>query len=263
METTKTLQSRANALYKIEADKLSAVTNIFTRGQLQLLHTATPEEHVHHFPANAGAMGGLPFVTGAYMKHMLDRLTGGMWSFEIKEKGNASGQIWVLGRLTLYNTDGKQLVFKEQFGRASIKCKKLNGKPTDQPLDLGNDMKAAATDALKKCASELGIARDIYAANEFIEAQIVDASDVEDIAHDETHNVAQPPKVDDKYRKHVNDLLLELLPETYKRMEFIKKLTNKIRMDSLTDYDWIFLEQELTQKKLAALEPDKDESETV
>ena len=32
---------------------------------------------------------------------------------------------------------------------------------------MGNDLKAATTDALKKCASELGIASDIYAPNEF------------------------------------------------------------------------------------------------
>jgi hypothetical protein len=38
-----------------------------------------------------------------------------------------------------------------------------------QPLDYANDLKAAATDALKKCASEIGIANDIYGKNEFRE----------------------------------------------------------------------------------------------
>ena len=43
-------------------------------------------------------------------------------------------------------------------------------------LDYGNDLKAATTDALKKCASELGIASDIYGANEFKEIAETDMS---------------------------------------------------------------------------------------
>ena len=49
-----------------------------------------------------------------------------------------------------------------QFGRSDIKFKNewIDGKkiPTKEPLDLGNDLKSATTDALKKCASEIGIA---------------------------------------------------------------------------------------------------------
>lgn len=255
--TTSALQKRANSLYRIPADKLSATQNVFTTEQLKLLHQATPEEHIHHFPHNAGAMAGLPFVTGGYMKHMLDRLTGGLWSFEVKEKGNTAGQIWVLGHLNLYKEDGSVLIFKEQFGRASIKFKKDRaGNPTEQPVDIGNDMKAAATDALKKCASELGIARDIYAANEFIEAEIVDASDVEDIEEPEKP-AAPKQKVDDEYKKYVNNLLIELFPKTFDRMQFVTKLTKKISLDKLTDFEWQFLGSELEARKLAQVAPDE------
>ena len=38
-----------------------------------------------------------------------------------------------------------------------------------KPVNLGNDFKASATDALKKCASEFGIASDVYGKNEFKE----------------------------------------------------------------------------------------------
>ncbi len=257
--TTKALQKRANDIYKIPMDRLSAVQSVFTKEQLQILHQATPEEHIHHFPPNAGAMAGMPFVTGGYMKHMLDRLTGGLWGFEVKEKGNTAGQIWVLGRLTLYSNEGKTLIFKEQFGRASIKYKKdRSGNPSDQPMDIGNDMKAAATDALKKCASELGIARDIYAANEFIEAEIVDSKDIEDI---ETEKEAEKPvKVDENYKKYVTGLLLELYPKTYDRMQFIKKVLNKLSLDKLTDFEWQFICSDLEAQKLASTLADESES---
>lgn len=243
--TTTGLQERANVLYKITEDKLSAVQSVFTKEQLQLLHQATPKEHIHQLPSNAGAKANLPFVTGGYMKHMLDRLTGGLWSFEVKEKGNTAGQIWVLGRLNLYKDDGTQLIFKEQFGRSQIKYK----KGTQDAMDIGNDMKAAATDALKKCASELGIARDIYAANEFIEVEIVDAADVEGM-------VAEPDEpeknlvVDEDFKTYVMELLNEVFPVTVDRMRFVVATTKKINSSKLNDVEWRVLCTELEEKKL-------------
>jgi hypothetical protein len=265
--TTTALQKNANSLYTIPTDKLSAVQSIFTTKQLQLLHQVTPAEHIHKFPSNAGAMAGLAFVTGGYMKHMLDRLTGGMWSFEVKEKGNTSGQIWVLGRLTLYKPDGSSLIFKEQFGRAKIKYKTDHGKPTDQPMDIGNDMKAATTDALKKCASELGIARDIYAANEFIEAEIVDRADVEDIEQEEVveeqkKNETFEEKVDETYKKYVQGALMKQFPTTFERMQFIKEHTSKISLEKLNDYDWQYLCAKVEELQLEKVNPDTPQEES-
>jgi len=42
------------------------------------------------------------------------------------------------------------------------------------PLSIGNDLKSAATDCLKKCAAEIGIAADIYNKDEFKEIQVKD-----------------------------------------------------------------------------------------
>lgn len=251
--TTAELQNKVNALYKIEASKLSAVQNIFTTDQLKLLHQATPEQHIHRLPATAGQKAGLPFVTGGYMKHMLDRLTGGLWSFEIKEKGNASGQIWVLGRLNLYKSDGTILIFKEQFGRAGIKCR----KGTSDPIDIGNDMKAAATDALKKCASELGIARDIYAANEFIEAEIIDPDDIDGDDSDTPKDVPMhEQKVDDSYKKYVYGFLMEMYPKTYDRMKFIQDITGKVSVDKMNDIEWQVVCEKLEAERLSQVAPD-------
>lgn len=252
--TTSDLRKQANTIYKIPVDKLSAIQSVFSKDQLQLLHQATPDKHIHQFPGNAGAKANLPFVTGGYMKHMLDRLTGGLWSFEVKEKGNTAGQIWVLGRVNLYRTDGTIMIFKEQFGRADIKIR----KGTKDPVDIGNDMKAAATDALKKCASELGIARDVYAANEFIEADIIDASDVDDIVDIPEKEAVKPAKVDEDYKTYVTELLLELYPATVDRMRFITSTTSKINLGKLTDYDWQFICGELEAQKLAKAIPEEE-----
>jgi hypothetical protein len=92
----------------------------------------------------------------------------------------------VKGKLTC-RTAGREIV-KMQFGNKDIAFKTEflkdkegkviyeNGKPkkvpSDEPLSLGNDFKAAATDCLKKCAAEIGIAADVYNAEEFREVEV-------------------------------------------------------------------------------------------
>ena len=50
------------------------------------------------------------------------------------------------------------------------------------PLDLGNDFKAATSDALKKCASLFGIGADVYEASEFQEIEITGSQENTDRA---------------------------------------------------------------------------------
>lgn len=132
----------------------------------QFLHIAqrTPKEHIYSRPAKGGGMWS--YVTGVYVKKVLNYAFGWDWSFEVKDKIINDEQVIVLGRLSAMG--GK--IVKEQWGRADIKYRKQykTGDPKIA-LDLGNDIKGATTDALKKCASELGIASDIYGKEEFKE----------------------------------------------------------------------------------------------
>ncbi len=136
----------------------------------QLLQMAqrTPKSHIYRRPAKGG--GEWEYVTGVYVKKVLNYVFGYMWDFQAIDKGREGNQVWVQGRLTIKDKKGKPMIIKEQFGRADVKFK----RGTKDPLDYGNDLKAATTDALKKCASELGIASDIYGKNEFKDIQKVD-----------------------------------------------------------------------------------------
>jgi hypothetical protein len=123
---------------------------------------------------------------------MLNIVFGWDWDFEVVnfDVNILAKQAIVHGKLTVRS--GNVQIVKHQFGRSDIAFKKkqdyidgvpqfteYQGKkkpkmiPSDEPLDLGNDLKAATTDALKKCASELGIASDVYAPNEFKEINIL------------------------------------------------------------------------------------------
>lgn len=134
---------------------------LITQAQFLHIFQKTPKEHIFTRPAKGG--GTWDFVTGVYVKKVLNYCFGWNWSFEVKDKIINDTQVIVLGKLTI-NSEGGQII-KEQFGRADIK----HNRQTKLPLDLGNDLKAATTDALKKCASELGIANDIYGKQEFKE----------------------------------------------------------------------------------------------
>jgi hypothetical protein len=75
------------------------------------------------------------------------------WSFVIKEHGiNAEAdECWALGEITA--NFGGTMVVRQQFGSQKVKRSRSSGNP----LDIGFDLKGAATDALKKCASLLGV----------------------------------------------------------------------------------------------------------
>jgi len=154
--------------YKIYSkDELTkAENNILNDKQLDLLLGKTPENHIYKRPGKGG--GEFRYVTGIYMKKSLNFLFGWDWDFEVMEfdVNMTAMQAIVLGKLTC-RTGGKTIV-KTQFGRVDIKQKR-DGSGI---LDLGNDLKAAATDALKKCASEIGIASDVYGEKEFKEIKV-------------------------------------------------------------------------------------------
>jgi len=152
--------------------KLMLVNGPFNAKQLLMILQKTPKEHIYRRKGKGGMEWD--YVTGVYVKKVLNYTFGWLWDFEVKEHGREKSEdgelVWILGRLTIRDKSGRTAIVKEQFGRADVKYK----KGTKIPVDFGNDLKAASTDALKKCASELGIASDIYGSNEFKEIQKVD-----------------------------------------------------------------------------------------
>jgi hypothetical protein len=160
-EEKKTPKKTITQLRKEAAQKLSLVNNPnMTPDQLLRIVQKTPPKYIYTRKGRGGMM--FDYVKGSYVKKMLNFTFGFMWDFTIVDKGREDNQVWVQGRLSIRNKKGEVMIIKEQFGRADIKF--LRGTKT--PVDYGNDLKAAATDSLKKCASELGIASDVYSKEE-------------------------------------------------------------------------------------------------
>ena len=96
----------------------------------------------------------LEYITGEQCVSRLNQVLGPVaWSFVVREHGlNAEAdEIWVLGELTV-TLDGVTAT-RQQFGSQKIK----RARQTGNPLDIGFDLKGATTDALKKCASLVGV----------------------------------------------------------------------------------------------------------
>jgi hypothetical protein len=96
----------------------------------------------------------LEYVTGEQVTSRLNQEVGFMnWSFRVLEHGihNEADECWVMGELTIV-MDGRTVV-RQQFGSQKVKRSRSSGTP----LDIGFDLKGAATDCLKKCATLVGV----------------------------------------------------------------------------------------------------------
>ena len=144
-----------------EGKKLTIPKTWLNEAQIIRMVQKTPREHVYRRPGKGGQT--FDYVTGSYIEKVLNFVFAWNWDFEIVEHGMIEGHIWVKGRLTVRGQRPGETISKMQFGRAEVKY--LKGTKT--MLDYGNDLKAASTDALKKCASLLGIASDIYGKAEY------------------------------------------------------------------------------------------------
>lgn len=101
-----------------------------------------------------GRNGMLDYVEGHTVIARLNEAFEGQWSFEIPWHDilEERGEILVLGK---FSAEG---VVKMQFGASQI----TRDKETKEIISLGDDLKAAGTDALKKCATFLGVGLHLY-----------------------------------------------------------------------------------------------------
>ncbi|HUV71697.1 MAG TPA: Rad52/Rad22 family DNA repair protein [Clostridia bacterium] len=124
------------------------------QAQLAILTQKTPEQFVKQRPGPGGIR--LDYVEIGYVVNLLNQVFGWDWDFRIAEQQIGHQQVWVRGELTVRLKE--QRIVKAQYGGANIKFDRVGSGP----LSIADDLKAAASDCLKKCASLLGVAGDIY-----------------------------------------------------------------------------------------------------
>lgn len=187
---------------KLELDisQVTRTTSLLNQNQIQKIWNSTPARFKYTRPAKGG--GTWTYIKASYVRKVLDSVFGFNWSFDVEttlaeafEVAKLSNSIVVKATLRgKVKHDGEWVeLSKTQFGRAEVKWQMItsNGvknKKLDEytgapiPLDLGNDFKAATSDALKKCASLFGIGADVYEASEFQEIEITGSQENTDRA---------------------------------------------------------------------------------
>jgi len=128
-----------------------------TEAQLTILTQRTPAEVIRQRPGPGGKL--LSYVEHAWVTEQLNLAFNWAWSWGILEwrllPEQDPSEVFVLGKLTIHSQNGD--LVKSQFGSSDVK-RDRQGKP----ISIGDDLKAASSDALKKCASLLGLALDLY-----------------------------------------------------------------------------------------------------
>lgn len=141
--------------------------------QITIITQRTPQELIKMRKGKSGKL--FSYVPHNYVTRLLNDAFCHAWSFEafpILEFCTAE-EVTVRGRLTVHTPQGA--IVKEQFGAQEIPFDK-QGKPG---MTRGDALKGAGSDALRKCASLLGIALDLY-GEEFPDAINADQTEPRD-----------------------------------------------------------------------------------
>ena len=117
----------------------------------QLLEQAFNQEEIKQRDGSFGQT--LAYVSGHTVIQRLNDAFESAWSFEIILHEIHQDEVIVIGKLT---AEG---IIKSQFGSSRI----TRARETGESISLADDLKSAATDALKKCATLLGVGLHLYA----------------------------------------------------------------------------------------------------
>ena len=117
----------------------------------QLLEQAFSEDQVKYRDGSFGQT--LAYVSGHTVIQRLNDAFESAWSFEITTHEIHQDEVIVIGKLT---AEG---ITKTQFGSSRI----TKNRETGEMVSLADDLKAATTDALKKCATLFGVGLHLYA----------------------------------------------------------------------------------------------------
>lgn len=114
-----------------------------------------PKENLKTRKGRSGKL--LTYLETADVIERLNEAFSFKWSWKILSHEVRDRQVFCKGRLTV-NIDGETVV-KEAFGSQEIEYLKGTEKPVNE---MGDDLKSACSDALKKASSLLGIGLYLY-----------------------------------------------------------------------------------------------------
>jgi len=152
---TQVKKKEALSVY-IGEDKIDlAVQDLITNKQVELLASRTPQKYIRKRKGRGGKK--FDYVEINYVIAKLNAIFGFNWDVEVLKWEIGKYQIWVQIRLTVRLKDGTE-IRKDAFGGSDVK----RTREGNEVIDIADDLKSAQSDAIKKAASMLGVAWDVY-----------------------------------------------------------------------------------------------------
>jgi len=117
---------------------------------IQIKDLSQPFDNIKQRKGNFGQT--LDYIEASSIIQRLNDVLEGNWSFEIVEFKIGEEEVFVKGQLTVGN------IVKQQFGGSQITRK----KDSKEIICISDDLKAASSDCLKKCATLFGVGLSLY-----------------------------------------------------------------------------------------------------
>ena len=143
-----------------QKDKNNSITVVeLKQAQIAVLNAPTPKAFIKTRQGKGGK--NFSYVEVGYVINQLNRTFGPLnWSFQVTERGEtqrkldskAEGEVWVYGELTIHDHAKGYKMVKGQYGQ----------HPVYPGVPYADALKSAESDALKKAASLVGIALDVF-----------------------------------------------------------------------------------------------------
>lgn len=224
-------------------DDKALITSVpsITPAVARMLEGKTPAKFIKERPVRGG--GKAKYIELGYVQAELNKIFKYAWSWKIIDKGITGDDVWVQGELIVPFSE-TYLVTKTGFGGGKIK-KDAKGAI----IDLADDYKAAAADALKKAASQFGIAADVYAKEDYYqesreaETPLAAENSYKTILMKKFFAVSAErgftsskaeAQIKDKYKiTHMEELTIEQLNETITSLVMKYKVVGKGNMPEL------------------------------
>ena len=163
----------------------------------------------------------LSYVSHPEYTRRLDRLFPFSWSFHTEVAGLTDTAVAVKGSLSITLDDGR-VITRENFGHGSI----------NRGFPLGDAMKVAAVDALKKCCSTFGIGLHLYDGDSDLANRASSNGQhnngIEDPGHDWLNDPNPPPREQGPERYEFGD---DPSPATSKQIVALQNIAKSSKTD--------------------------------
>jgi hypothetical protein len=144
---------------------LSLVKSYFPEKVIKFIIQPTPRKFIQQRPGPGGKQ--FDYVSGWYAKKCANYAFGFNHSFEIKSKEICGTSAIVEGRFIVTDPKtGKEIFHKDDIGGHKIRFIIGKASTAENAVDVANDYKSAATDALKRCMAQIGFFMDVYGVGE-------------------------------------------------------------------------------------------------